>query len=703
MRYSEIIEDLRSVPFVRLFLPLAAGIIFQAKVFAVKPSAVFVCLALLVLMPVAAKLLASYARRWCFGLLAYAFLFFVGVALVQNLKSESAYPVGKNIFVEAVVNDEPSVGARFTKCSVTATAYQDSLGEWRCAKEKMIIYLRNDSSKAMPCMGDKLLARLKLSPVPTAKNPYEFDYGAYLRQHQIFVSAFANADSYVLLSSNHARVWEIFPKLVSHKLLSYFSQQGVEGDELAVLQALTIGDKSLLDSDLKQLYMDTGAMHILAVSGMHVGIISMILGWLLVFMEKRKHGKVVRGVLVLIFIWLYSLVAGLGPSILRATIMFSVVTVGSMFSRHTSTYNSLAFSAFLLCLLDPYCLFDAGFQLSYVAVLSIVFFYPYVYRLLHFRRWIFDSAWSLVAVAIAANIGTFPVTVYLFHQFPVHFILTNVLATLPTMAAMGGFVASLIFLIIPIPYVGWFFAKFTGYSIWALNASIRLTDSLPFSRVEALWITSLQAWLLLACITLLAFFMWTKRTKLFVCSLALLVAFLALRVANKIEQSQQKVMAVYSVKNTSLAVFVDGRSGFALCDSADFGSNFDFNTKNHLASLGFSGLKALEKVSLRQAAAGELEDKNICRGFVGFAGRTIKFVCDEPLCRPRELLPVDYLILTAECKLSAPQLLQMYHPQQVVIDASVPAREASRFMRQLSERGIPCHSARNDGAFVQHF
>ncbi|MDR2937826.1 MAG: ComEC family competence protein [Prevotellaceae bacterium] len=703
MRYTEIVEDVRSAPFVRLFLPLAAGVIFQVSVFPVKPSATLLCLALFLFAVLAHKFFTSYARRWWFGFAAYLLLFFAGVALVQNVKSESELPVGKTIFVEALVNDEPSVGASFTKLNVKTISYQDSLNEWRSLREKMVVYLRNDSTKPAPRMGDKILAKLKLSPVPAAKNPYEFDYGAYLRKQQIFTTAFANADSYLVISSGNARIWQLFPKMVSSHLLRYFSQQGLKGDELAVLQALTIGDKSLINSDLKQLYMDTGAMHILAVSGMHVGIISMILGWLLIFMEKRKHGKVVRGVLVLVFIWLYSLVAGLAPSILRATIMFSVVTVGQMFSRRTNTYNSLAFSAFLLCVLNPYCLFDAGFQLSYVAVISIVFFYPHIYRLLHFKRWLFDSAWSLVAVAIAANIGTFPVTLFLFHQFPVHFILTNVLATLPTTFAMGGFLATLIFMFIPIPYVGWAFAQATGWCIWALNFVIRLTDSLPFSRVEALWLTPLQTWLLLLCIVLFAFFIWTKRTKLFLASLVLLVACFALRALNKYEQAQQKVMAVYSVKNTSLITFVNGRSGFALCDSLEVENNFDFNTKNHLAQLGFAGLKSVEKIPLQRAENEEIVNENICQGFVAFSGKTVKILRNEPRRKPQQPLPVDYLILTSQCQLRPEQILEIYQPQHFIIDASVAAREAYRFRRVLAERSVPFHCVRSSGAFVQHF
>ncbi len=703
MRYTEIIEDLRSAPFVRLFLPLALGVTFQVQLFQVKPSITPVCLALLFVLIATHKLNLSYSRRWCFGVVLYLFLFFTGIALVQNIKTESDYPVGRSIYVEAVVNDAPVKGDRFTKLNVLASAYSDSLNTWRKVEEKMIFYLRIDSSKVAPRMGDKILTRLTLSPLPAAKNPYEFDYGAYLKQRQIFSSAFINSDSYVIISSGNTPLWRVFPTAVSSYLLNYFSKQGLQGDELAVLQALTIGDKSLLNSDLKQLYMDTGAMHILAVSGMHVGIISMILGWLLVFMKKQKYGILLRGLLILVFIWLYAVVAGLSPSILRATIMFSIVTIGGMLNRHTNTYNSLTFSAFLICALDPYSLFDAGFQLSYAAVISIVFFYPYIYHCLNFRRWLPDALWSLVAVAIAANIGTLPVAVYLFHQLPVHFILTNVLSTLPTMAAMGGFLATLIFVHFPISQVGWFCANFTGYSIKALNGSIRFVEGLPYARIEALWLTSLQAWLLMLSIVMLALFIWTRKTKLVLLALTLFSACLCLRIATKYEQAHQKMLTVYSVKNASLITLVNGRAGFALCDSADLSNTFDFNVKNHMVSLGFAGLKSLERIALQDIGSEKFQHYNVYKNFINFAERTVKILHDEKLHNPHQPLPVDYLILTSQCKLKPEQVLAMYHPQLFIIDASVSAREVARFKRVLTTHGLPFHNVRENGAFIQNF
>ncbi|MDR3367354.1 MAG: ComEC family competence protein, partial [Prevotellaceae bacterium] len=653
MRYSEIVDRLRSAPFVRLMLPLSVGIIVrEQQLLSLGSGTAWLCLTLFALMLVAHYRFASYAQRWYFGLLANLFLFFVGVAVMQNVKQESELPVGETICVAAVVTDEPSQSPKFAKLSVAVSAYCDSAGVWREVDEKMTLYLRSDSAHALPMLGDKLVARLKPNANSSAKNPYEFDYGGYLRKKGIFSAAFIDAGSCAVVSHNNLPVWKTAPKNIRKRLLAYYAQQGVTGEQLAVLQALTLGDKSLLDADLRQSYAAAGAMHILAVSGMHVGIISMILTFILKFMDRRKHGRVMRGAIVLMCIWLYALVAGLSPSVLRASIMFAVLTIGGMFSRTTNSYNTLVFSAFLICVFDPLCLFDAGFQLSYAAVVAILFFQPYIYRSLHFKRWLPDAIWSLTAVSLAANIGTFPISIYIFHQFPAYFLLTNLLVSLPTTAIMGGFLLTLPFAFIPeAPFFGWLLTTLTGYCIALLNFLIRFVESLPHALLEAFWLTPLQAWLIVFAILFLSLYVWTRKARLFVLSLAIMAGCLSLRAVHKYAQQRQKVMAVYCIRSVSLISFVSERRGFALCDSADVENSFDFNVKSHAASLGFAGLSAVERISLQRASREEVAEWGLCRGFVNFAGKTVKILCSEPACTVQPPVEVDYLILTAQCKL----------------------------------------------------
>ncbi|MDR3328521.1 MAG: ComEC family competence protein [Prevotellaceae bacterium] len=704
MRYSELVEDFRSAPFVRLLLPLCVGIIVQADIYRLPVDAAALCVGCFALMLCTCRWPASYGKRWCFGVVANLFLFFVGVAATQGVRRESALPLGQHLYVAAVVDDDPVAGARFTKLHVRVSAYRDSAGAWRSADEKMLLYVRNGEGATLPALGDKLAARIRPNPHPTVKNPYEFDYGAYQRQRGVFASAFVDVGSYAVVSHDNLPAWKTLPKQLRKKLLGYFAQQGLSGEELAVLQALTLGDKSMLDADLRQSYAAAGAMHILAVSGLHVGLISMMLGFCLRFMNRRKYGRVLRGLIVLLVIWSYALVAGCSPSVLRASIMFTVLTIGQMLNRYTNTYNTLAFSAFLICVFDPLSLFDAGFQLSYVAVLSILFFHPRIYRLLSFKRWLPDAVWSLTTVSVAANIGTFPIATYLFHQFPTHFILTNMLVTIPTTAIMGGFLLTAIAAFIPsASLVGGLLVTLTGYCIALLNYFVRFVERLPMSLLEALWVTPLQTWLLLLFVVAGALYVWTKRVKLLMLSLTLLVACLSLRAVQKYEQQQSRIMAVYCVKNSSLIAFISGRQGFALCDSADLQSSFSFNVKSHMASLGFPSMNALGRVALQQCDSMVIAEKGICKSFVSFAGETVKILRDEAVRKPPQPLEVSYLVHTSSCKLKPKQVAAIYRPQLLIIDSSMPAYLAARLRRDYEEMGIACHNVHEKGAFVHTF
>ncbi|MDR1226624.1 MAG: ComEC family competence protein [Prevotellaceae bacterium] len=656
------------------------------------------CLALFLLLLVAHKISMSYCFRWVFGIVLAAFLFCMGVALIQQQPQQSSLPVNTPVKVVAVVSDEPTVGLRFTKYSMRAVSYYDSTNVSHPVSEKLFVYIRNDSTSSALLLGDEALFSAKLSAIPPPQNPGEFDYATYLQRRQIFCSTFVNADNYLVVASKQLSNFIIFYKTVRKDIMAFFATHGIGGEEFAVLQALTIGDKSLLDADLRNSYSRAGAVHILAVSGMHVGIIVMILGFALKPLERRRYGRMVRGTILLLLLWFYALLAGLAPSVMRATVMFSVATVGGMFTQRTNIYNTLSFAAFLLCVLDPYSIYDAGFQLSFCAVLTIVFFQRRILDLLHFKNRFLNWLWDLIAVSVAANIGTFPIAVFIFHQFPLYFILTNVLITVPTFLVMFGFLISLAFCWVP--YLNDFLCLGLKYIIELLNLLIRFIESLPGGLAEALNISTMQLWLLVTGILLASFFIWIKRRALFVAALAVFVAFLAIRAYVKYEQHNQHLLAVYSIKNTSLISFIDGRNGFLVCDSADFGNDFAFNLNTHAAGLGLANFGELGRVALQGIAVLQDSAHAIYKGCLVHDNYLVKILTDESARKLEHKLTVDYLILTSRCKLRPQQVFDMYSAKLLIVDASMPAYVGRIFENFFTEQGVPCHNVRSHGAYV---
>jgi len=168
-----------------------------------------------------------------------------------------------------------------------------------------------------------------------------------------------------------------------------------------------------------------GAMHILCVSGLHVGIIYLVISFFLGFLNNTRFNNILKAILLLLTVWAYAIITGLSPSVQRASLMLSVFIIGNLLNRARDTYNTLAISALILLIIDPYLLFNVGFQLSYAAVIGIVTFHQPIYKLLYFKNTIIDKIWSITVLSFAAQMATFPIATYYFHFFPPWFWLTN--------------------------------------------------------------------------------------------------------------------------------------------------------------------------------------------------------------------------------------------------------------------------------------
>ena len=408
-------ETLREMPYVRLAFAFLGGIAWQCHAYSFY-FPFWPVMALLFFLFAGTFVIPycrHYSHQWISGLFGLLFLFAAGVTAVQLQPQESKLPLQQHIYIKAAVSENPTAGQRYFKTPAVVLAHADSNGT-HFIREKIILFLETDSTEALPAPGDTLLALAWLSELPPPQNPGEFDYRAYMKRRHVFSSGFIRRTHYTVTPAQTKSLRNL-PAQLRENTQQIFAAKGIAGDEFAVLNALTLGDKKDLDQDLRQAYSSSGATHILAVSGLHVGIIFAILSLLFSFLERKQHGKLFKNVLCIFCLWCYAALVGFSPSVTRATVMFSFVLAGQMMRRHISIYNSLAASAFFICLFRPFDLFDAGFQLSYCAVISIVYFQPTIYRLLYVRHKITDYFWQLLSVSFAAQIGTLPITLASFH------------------------------------------------------------------------------------------------------------------------------------------------------------------------------------------------------------------------------------------------------------------------------------------------
>ena len=264
-----------------------------------------------------------------------------------------------------------------------------------------------------------------LSELPPPLNPNQFNYKAYLKKQYIYHQIFSENNSLFYLSKD-THTLDGYASTVRNNIYNTLKTHHFKPDELSIINALILGQRQEISKAVYSNYINAGAVHILAVSGLHVGILLLILSAFLKPIEHFKHGKYLKVLLLLLLLWSYAFLAGASASIIRASTMFSIVAIGMHLKRPTNIYNTLAISIFFILLFKPLFLFDIGFQLSYLAVIAIVSIQPLLYKLWKPKLWLLDKIWQAFTVTIAAQFGVIPISLFYFHQFPGLFWLSNI-------------------------------------------------------------------------------------------------------------------------------------------------------------------------------------------------------------------------------------------------------------------------------------
>lgn len=335
-----------------------------------------------------------------------------------------------------------------------------------------------------------LISRKELKPIPESENYGDFDFKSYAaRKNWFFQYRLQNRTGFVLakLEKEQEGIAANFIQSIRSHLYERYGKNSYSG----LMMALLYGEDDEIDKGLLETYAATGTLHILAVSGMHVGLIYWLLGLILNPLKKVKKGKIVHGICILAGVWAYSFVCGMGPSILRATVMVSMMVVSGLIERTYHPLNSLFATAFCLLIFNPYLIADAGFQLSFLAVLGLGLFYQDLYLLWEPNSWLLDQCWKLVSASIAAQICTLPITLYYFHQFPSWFIPANlVIVPLSTLLIYLGLLELLASLFSEM--LSAFFAQLVLYLLEFMNSLANWIARWPFAVIQGFWFEPIQ-------------------------------------------------------------------------------------------------------------------------------------------------------------------------------------------------------------------
>ncbi|WP_299823899.1 ComEC/Rec2 family competence protein [uncultured Pontibacter sp.] len=572
-------------------------------------------------------------------------------------------------------------------------------GQWQQAKGKVQLSVPHDSERQYElAYGDRLLIKGAPQLVAAPLNPAQFNYKQFLANKNIYHQHYLHTYQYQKLGSSPGSGVLYFSIQLRRKLDNLLQVRLNEQREYGISSALILGVKDELDNSIRNAYAQTGTMHVLAVSGLHVGLIFSVLVLLLAKFNRTVSQRVAGAILTLVILWLYAFITGLSPSVLRAVLMFSLVTVGMALGRNTNIYNTVSIAALVLLFINPYNLLEVGFQLSFIAVLGIVYLQPRFYKLLEVNNWLLDKVWALFTVAIAAQLATMPLGLFYFHQFPVYFWLANlVVVPLATFVLWSG-VAALAFSWVP--GLSWLLFKVHFVIIWCMNEFNLWVQQLPQSIINGIDITFFQT--ILLYLLLLAFILFMAFKKLRYLSIATgIVAILsAQEIREAVQQQNQKIQAVYSLRgSTGLALF-KGQSARLIADSAllQNQSNYTFNVQPHLWQLG---VQEPQFVSLEQSinsgiASEVLPDSN---QLLLANGNRWLILSRVPAVQPRGNFTVNYILLRRNVRVR-PEVLHVYTFDKVILDGSSSAWYRERMRQELDTLGIAYHDVMEAGAFV---
>ena len=288
----------------------------------------------------------------------------------------------------------------------------------------VLLNLEKDSISVNFEVDDRVLLKNKFVLINEPQNPHQFNYNEYLEKKGIYKQVYSNKMEVLLLESNSSSLLGLIHK-IRLKIQKSLNQYSFSQDELAIMNAMLLGQRQEISKELADNYSKAGAIHILAISGLHVGVILWILSFVFKPVEIFRKGKIIKLVFIIFFLWLFALLAGMSGSILRAVTMFSAIAIGQFFNKRNAIEQSLIFSMFIILLWKPLFLFDVGFQLSYLAVFGIIWVHPMLNKLWKPRFYILKKVWQIITVSSAAQLAVLPISLFYFHQFPGLFFISN--------------------------------------------------------------------------------------------------------------------------------------------------------------------------------------------------------------------------------------------------------------------------------------
>lgn len=669
-------------PLTRITIGFISGILFAYNF---QPSLTLLLISLAICSSIFGVLYFLFKNKsknfFYFGLTTYVLSFLIGIS-TQVIHID--YFQKKNYSHDESLFEKPHSISIIIREKLKSTPFSDryvAIVNHIDAKEqtgRIILNVQKDSLHHEFEIGTPLLIKGILSKNRPPTNPNQFNYGKYLENKQIYAQLYADVDEIKIGTEIEKNIWHYSSKLRS-RIIHNLEQNNFNKTELNVTIALIMGQQQDISPEIIRDYQYAGAVHILSVSGLHIGFILVFVTFLLKPIPNTKRGSFIKLLLILASLFSFGIIAGLAPSVVRSVTMFSFVAIGNHLRRSVNIYHTLIVSILLILLFEPSFLFDVGFQLSYLALFFIIWLQPLLSSIWQPKNKISKYIWDILTVSFAAQIGTLLLSVYYFHQFPGLFFVTNVIVIpLLTIIMILGVLVMLLaaFNVIPV-----FLSQLLEWSIYYLNRIINAIASLEQFIIQDI---PLHFYLLISSYLLLfTAIIWLKKPNfnklvlVLVSIIILQISYLGIQWNTQNEQE----WIVFNIKRNTLLAERNGK-------------NITVYAKDRILK---TVLKNNALKSYRIGTLSSVSEKKELQNLYYFNGTKI-FILDSSGVFPKNRNP-DILILTQSTKINLERMLQSTSPKLVIADASNYKSIQKLWKATCIKQKIPFHATSEKGFY----
>lgn len=684
------------IPFVRFLAFFIAGIIcgywFEPNLILYRVLVTYSLIAFLTFI------LIHFIDRWKVFSLYAGFSFFLGVFILGWILlwkndpkiQKSHFSHFKTEALVGIVNEEPKYIGEYLRCELKInTGVQED--KQISMTGLLLINLKVDSLIDVLKYGDLIVIPSNYYEISPPYNPGDFNYKAFLANNNIWHSSFLEKDQFKKISEGKGNYSIQYAVAFRQRMLRVFERYLTDKGALSIASALVLGYRNDMEKEVLSVFTDTGTVHVLAVSGLHVGIVFVVFSALLFWMNRNPRIKFVKGIVLILLIWFYALITGFSPSVLRAAIMISFTLIAFHFVKDRNVYNTIAASALMLLLYNPKFISNVGFQLSYLAVIAIIYLYPKLRDLFAIENRILRWLWNYSALSIAAQLITFPLVIYYFNNFPLYFLPANLFIIIPaTFIVYLG----LALLVIPPGFLATLIANALQGLIVFSKGTLEYLAHLPFAAINGFSINSWQVFSIYSLMLSFVFAFTLKKKQLLYWGIAAIIALAIFRIQKHVYIEDKAEFRFYNV-NRNLAIGIFKKGEHVLYTDSLFVSS-----KSYQYLLGNIELEKGRHQVRPVIFLGSHHSQNILieKRIIQLKNKRV-FIYDKALTFESNLM-TDILLIRNNVNANLESIQRTIKFKKLLIDGSNSDKNIKTYTEEAEKLSIPFYVLKNNFAYV---